>query len=186
MKRIWLGWLLGIIAIAALGQNRSSRHADPFASYREVPFGAALTLELRTELGRDLLCAEPWVQDERITCMGSRTIGDVPTTDEMIFIRGKFVAARVRFRSDSFSSMAAIFTARYGKPAKRINPEVSNRLGGRFENNKIFWTGKRVTVLLSRFGEKLDEGYALISLNSYLSEFTKDEERKAKEAARAF
>lgn len=152
-------------------------------SFRGVPWGASL-LELQTVLqraGEDVDCKR-YVPPFGGFCMGFGVkIGPAVVNNMYLFSKdGKFESVRMSFQVVHYPSLRAIFEERYGPPTTTRQEEIQNRMGAKFTNEISTWTGERVVISLRRYGSKVTEGRAQISLKSALERDREESEKAIK------
>jgi hypothetical protein len=153
-----------LVVIAALLLAAPGSAWNEPDSFRGVPWGVsqADALALLQKAGEKVSCYLPSL------CNTTQVmIGPVPTQIGYGFGKeNKFEMAMLSFIPGHYENMKAIFVERYGAPSSTMQQPVKNRMGATFTNEIAIWAGERVVISLSRFGSKLDESRAVISLKS--------------------
>jgi hypothetical protein len=134
--------------------------------FRGVKWGVSRE-ELRVHLQRagDTVKCEP-----TIGCRSPLMIGPSPVQASYLFTPGvdTFEVAYLSFAPVHYPALRAIFDERYGPPSNVQQNELQNRMGAKYTNETAIWAGPLVTISLSRYGSKLDQGRAWIGLQSAL------------------
>lgn len=86
------------------------------------------------------------------------------------------------FDSSRFDEIKEAFEEKYGKPDSDDTETVSTRAGARLTNERLRWTGRKVYILLERYGSSIGEGLLGISLQSDLEWRVRKEREAAKKA----
>jgi hypothetical protein len=88
------------------------------------------------------------------------------------------------FDPNDYETLKKIFIERYGKPISSQH-EPYKTLGGAESTNEILmWKGPHSFIRLSRFGDRITEGSALMGTNESLEEFLKKRDEEIKDAAK--
>lgn len=97
-------------------------------------------------------------------CSGTITVGGVEATVGAGFSDADaLISVVLFFESKDFDQMKAAFLERYGKPTSRETPTIQNRMGAKFEQERLLWTGTKVVISLSRYADSIDKGRAVIT-----------------------
>lgn len=119
-------------------------------------------------------------------CTSGFSIDTVRITDAFSFDRDAFAAAQMEFDSDAYGFLKDIFIEKYGQPHK-LESTTFKTLGGlEAQNESLAWTGARVVIQLSRYGDSITRGSATISTTAHIKILAEREERTKKNGAGAF
>jgi len=58
---------------------------------------------------------------------------------------------------DDYETVKAMFLQKYGKPQLQGTEMVKTKVGATFQNEKLFWEGEKVIILLKKYGETIDK-----------------------------
>jgi hypothetical protein len=173
--------ILAAFALVSLLAAPAMAFEEP-DSFRGVKWGASRK-DLRAQLQRagDTVKCEP-----TIGCRSPVMIGPSPVQASYLFTPGedKFEVAYLSFAPMHYAALRTIFEERYGVPSNVQEQEIQNRMGAKYTNETAIWAGSLVTISLSRYGSKLDQGRAWIGLTAALdrqSEKTKGAIKKGKD-----
>jgi hypothetical protein len=86
----------------------------------------------------------------------------------------------LHFKPAQYDVLRVIFADRYGQPSAIRNEELKTRIGAAYTNQVATWTGDRVVIELRRYGSKVDEGRAVISLKEVFDKGREETERAIK------
>ncbi|MOA61943.1 hypothetical protein D3C78_1872140 [compost metagenome] len=50
-----------------------------------------------------------------------------------------------------------MFVQKYGKPKLQATEMVKTKVGATFQNEKLFWEGERVVILLKKYSDTIDK-----------------------------
>jgi hypothetical protein len=128
---------------------------DEPTGFRDIPWGSSQET-VRAQL--------PSLQCNERGCSGNLSIGEVRAYTAIRFSKsdGGMDTVVLLFPSKDFYQMKQAFLARYGEPTKRETPIFQNRMGARFENERLEWEGETVFIRLSQYASKLTDGSAII------------------------
>lgn len=110
-------------------------------------------------------------------------VGSVPIRDSVTFDDAGLAHASMAFDTSDYAAIRETFLSKYGAPHTAEQSRVSNMIGATFDQEALVWTGPNATVMLMRYGSKVTEGLATISLVSY-NEKRAEKERAKREAAK--
>jgi hypothetical protein len=82
-----------------------------------------------------------------------------------------------KFPSENYQDVKEMFIAKYGKPHSATQSDVQNRMGATFRQEELLWIGKRVSIVLSRYGSTISDGSFGVGLTSNVTKGAED--RKA-------
>ena len=148
--------------------------------FRGVPWGSSRE-ELRLhfqQAGDDVTCVAT-----ALGCNSPRlSIGPVPVRAFYLFTPGadKFEVALLTFASTHYAALRTIFQERYGAPSNVREKPLQDRTGATVTNETALWVGERVTISLSRYGSKLDQGRAWIGLKAALDRHIEESQKALK------
>lgn len=60
-------------------------------------------------------------------------------------------------KEDDYGKVKSMFIQKYGKPKLQGTETVKTKAGAIFQNEKLFWEGERVVILLKRYGDTINE-----------------------------
>jgi hypothetical protein len=93
-----------------------------------------------------------------------------------------FYQVNMNFEPSQFDSILDIFTIKYGTPNKVENTKIQNRMGAEFLQTIAYWENGDRTIILYRYGSKIDKGNATFISKEEFNK-TKDKEKKENEKA---
>jgi hypothetical protein len=170
-RALLVGGLL-LLVIAA-----SSAAWDEPDNFRGVPWGTSST-EARALLESS---------GEKTDCFGQRAcvtarakVGLAPVTITYMFDDDKFTMAMLTFAPAQYEALRAIFSDRYGPSSAIRDEQIKTRMGVAYTNQVATWAGQRVFIELRRYGNKVDQGRAVISLKEALDKRREETEKAIK------
>jgi hypothetical protein len=90
----------------------------------------------------------------------------------------------ISFQSKDYETLKDIFIERYGKPtSSRLDP-YQTQGGAKSTNETLMWKGPHSSINLSRYGNRITEGTALLGTNAGLEALSRDREKRIKDAAK--
>jgi hypothetical protein len=180
-------WLLPwLVAVSALGQTWKK---EP-ETYRGVKWGSTekeavsfITSEVNGNAS--LPCYNTDVARGR-RCDGWLMLGNVSVTDHWIFSNDdRLIAVYWDFKSADYASTRDVFLDKYGPPMTTKNEKVKTKMGVEYDQERLIWMGRQISISLSRFGSDIEKGTAAFTDNEFLTKFMKekaDAQTKAKDA----
>jgi hypothetical protein len=117
-------------------------------------------------------------------CLSSTNVGSSMISLTLLFRDQKLGLISGEFSSFEFMTLKPLFLERYGTPTSDKIETVTNRLGGKFENETLTWTGKNVSLTFQRFYSSIGKGNFTLSSNIYIEEVKKEQEEKRKQDAK--
>jgi hypothetical protein len=88
------------------------------------------------------------------------------------------------FASEDYETLKKIFIERYGKPASLQQEPYKTQGGAESTNEILMWKGPHALIRLSRFGNRITEGSAVMGTNESLEAFSKKRDEEIKDAAK--
>jgi hypothetical protein len=82
-----------------------------------------------------------------------------------------------------YESVKEMFIQRYGRPKSQAVEAVKTKGGGTFQNEKLYWEGDSISIILSKYGESIDKSLASVVNKSVAVEAIKLEQEKLKDSA---
>lgn len=64
---------------------------------------------------------------------------------------------RLTTKEDNYETVKSMLLQKYGKPLKQSSETVKTKVGAAFQNEKTYWDGKRVTIILERYYDTIDK-----------------------------
>jgi hypothetical protein len=110
------------------------------------------------------------------------SIGPVPVTVSLGFlpsggrpVEPESTLSRVSlsFKSKNHETLKEIFIERYGKPTSSQHDSYKTQGGVESTNEILMWRGPHSFIRLSRLGDRITEGSALMGTNESLEAFEK-------------
>ena len=120
------------------------------------------------------------------TCAGKLTVGSIELDETWFFTLDRFAGAYLTFDSDDYDKLRAIFVERYGPPTQSADTPVQTRMGAKARNHILVWKGRRASITLQRYGDKITEGRALIGTHALMDRMQKASEDERREGAKVF
>jgi hypothetical protein len=127
---------------------------------------------LKARLGRLMDCPNPRL------CIAVLEIGPTRPRVSIWFREGGMDAVYLLFPTDDFDALRPIFVERYGKPTATRTEMVQNRMGAKFRNEILEWTGQRAYVFLRRYSDELTEGLGAIGTKAGLEAHEKERKQQ--------
>ena len=149
--------------------------------FQDLKFGNTQT-EVKTILKESV--GQCYEQQRNGGCQASTKIGDSLVFLTMLFKDKSLSLISGEFPSSEFMTLKPLFLERYGTPTSDKMDTVTNRLGGKFENETLTWTGKNVSLTLERFHSSISKSNFTLSSNTYIEEVKKEQEEKRKQDAK--
>jgi hypothetical protein len=155
---------------------------------RVISYGAACVCTLAGGNEEDCGPADKPLRQpaEYRSCDSWFNVGSVKVDDTLEFDGDGLAGALMKFPSDAYDTMRAVFVEKYGPPHKVDVSEVQNKLGATFKNESLAWYGSDASVMLNRFDEDLTKSGASILLNRYVAKRAAEIAARRKGAAKAF
>lgn len=151
-------------------------------SFRNIPWGSPPSVVAEQLKGKDLYeKVSCYGSGGSSSCMGHVRIGDVRTFVYITFETGGMDHVGLTFPSDAYPRMKIIFVDRYGPPTSSRSETLQNRMGAKYENEILEWTGEKVDIVLHRYGSKLTDSYARIETNESKRRRLEEAKKKLKE-----
>jgi hypothetical protein len=170
-----------VIASFLLPVFRAAAAWDEPSGFRGIPWGASM--EVVQEKSPGLYCIDSARRNrsDAGTCAGQLAIG--PTTPKVVvrFRSGGMDAVFLSFPTRDFATLRPIFVERYGEPTSTRTEELQNRMGAKFENEILEWSGEKVYILLQRYGSEITDGLATIRTRAGFDEEVSQRMKKLKE-----
>jgi hypothetical protein len=147
--------------------------------FRDIPWGSPPSVVAEQLKGKERFDS---VSCYGITsCNGYVSIADVRTFVHITFDTGGMDHIGMIFPTGGFSKMKLIFIDRYGPPTSSRSEGVQNRMGAKYENEILEWTGETVNIRLSRYGSKLTDSSGTIETRAAAQNRREQFEKKVKE-----
>ncbi|WP_264311988.1 hypothetical protein [Pseudomonas putida] len=64
---------------------------------------------------------------------------------------------RLTTKEENYDTVKSMLLQKYGKPLKQSSETVKTKVGAAFRNEKIYWDGKKVTIVLERYYDTIDK-----------------------------
>ena len=154
--------------------------------FKGAKFGAS-----RSDL--DFLSQECWDPSSQIAAMGREKcerieqIGDVGVSLRYYLRDDKLVEVEGSFESKGFDELRKVFIEVYGRPHQTAHTPARTALGVMVVDEDLFWAGKRVSILLSKYLGNINDGGFSISLKSedaLIQQMKRDAHKKAVDSIR--
>ncbi|WP_337153545.1 hypothetical protein [Pseudomonas protegens] len=58
---------------------------------------------------------------------------------------------------DDYDTVKAMFIQKYGKPVLQKAEAVRTKVGASFQNEKLYWDGKKVAIILKKYEDSIDK-----------------------------
>ena len=113
--------------------------------------------------------------------LGDLWVGTVKTYTRLLLRDGGLKCGHRGVPGQRLRDHEAHLIERYGQPTSRSAPEIQNKAGARFENEVLQWVGKKVHVLLSRYGDSLAFGTGTIRTKAGVDEDARKRKERTKE-----
>lgn len=95
---------------------------------------------------------------------------------------GNFEGMSFVFEHFNTNKMLELFKARYGRPSKVERQHLQTRGGARLAGHEYTWNGRNVTISLSEYGSRIDEG----AIQVHTKAFELSRERNQREKAEKY
>jgi hypothetical protein len=114
------------------------------------------------------------------------SIGDIAVTNIFWFEDGKLAHVSLTFDSEDYDYLCGVFIEKYGPPRNRAVKQLQNRMEGKFTNEVLTWEGGKMSISISKYGDKTTEGNAGIGLRGFWERKYKNSTQGQKESADDF
>jgi len=64
---------------------------------------------------------------------------------------------RLTTKVDNYDTVKAMLLQKYGRPIKQSSDTVKTKVGATFQNEKAYWDGQRVTIVLEKYYDTIDK-----------------------------
>lgn len=64
---------------------------------------------------------------------------------------------RLTTKEGNYDNVKSMLLQKYGRPLKQSSETVKTKVGAAFKNEKIYWDGKKVTIVLERYYYTIDK-----------------------------
>lgn len=95
----------------------------------------------------------------------------------------KIRAITLTTKIGDYESVREMFVQRYGHPKSQAVEAVKTKGGGTFQNEKLYWEGDSISIILSKYGESINESSISVVNKSVAIEAIKLEQGKLKDNA---
>lgn len=119
-------------------------------------------------------------------CFSEISVAGVTLNETWTFTVDHFAGVSMRFDSDNYDRMRAMFVQRYGPPTTTEHTPFKTRGGLEATNEELSWDGPIAAVRLTHFGGKITEGRASVVTKALLDEFSKEQKEREAEGAKVF
>jgi hypothetical protein len=167
---------LVVVLLLPVGTASAAAWDEP-DNFRGVPWGTSST-EARTLLESS---------GEKTDCFGRRACvtarakaGPAPVSITYMFDDDKFTMAMLTFTPTHYEALRTIFSDRYGPSSAIRDEQLKTRMGVAYTNQVATWAGERVVIELRRYGNKVDQGRAVISLKEALDKKREETDKAIK------
>lgn len=122
--------------------------------------------------------------DREAACFKQFNYGGVlPNAMLATFYRERLVSVRVYYPTTGYRGLRDAMTARFGDPADTKQEILQNRMGAKFENERLMWLRGDAILSLRQRGTKVDEGIMMLSSKSFHEEMKSQDKTEAKARA---
>lgn len=83
---------------------------------------------------------------------------------QFYFVDNHLVKISGDFAVDTYPDVRAGFLTKYGPPSGKWNSIVRTRVGVPYQQEELAWSGKKVEIFLSKYGDDVDSGWFLVTL----------------------
>jgi hypothetical protein len=119
------------------------------------------------------------------------SIGRVSVTVSLRFLpagpvksESKLSSVLLSFESKNYETLKEISIERYGKPTSSQKEPYKTQGGAESTNEILMWQGPHSFIRLSRYGNRITEGSAMMGTNESLEAFSKKRDEEIKDAAK--
>ena len=84
---------------------------------------------------------------------------------------------------DDYDAVVALLTQKYGRPQSQKTEMVKTKVGATFQNEKSYWEGKKVKIILRKYSDNIDTSSISVINKSVAVEALRDEHGKVIENA---
>lgn len=64
---------------------------------------------------------------------------------------------RLTTKADNYDAVKSMLLQKYGKPLKQSSETVKTKVGAAFQNEKTYWDGQRITIILEKYYDTIDK-----------------------------
>ncbi|PRA56832.1 hypothetical protein CQZ98_08220 [Pseudomonas sp. MYb115] len=90
---------------------------------------------------------------------------------------------RLTTYADQFAKFRDLLIQKYGKPSMARKEVVKTKAGATFDNDKLYWQGVNITMVLSRYSDDIDTSSLTIFSEKAAAKATTEGQKGIKEAA---
>jgi hypothetical protein len=179
-----------VLAAALYGLTTAAGHAfnEPETVLGVLRFGASCQ-ETKALIDKRMEHKEDTLAKRHRQCLITSPVFSyqdlIGATNVDVFVRfydDRLEDITLIFKASSYDTMASAFTERYGPPTTTKKETIQNRMGASFQNELLFWRGPNISILLQKYGSKLDDGNATFVTKrgeAIKAEQNKQEQKKA-------
>lgn len=84
---------------------------------------------------------------------------------------------------DDYDTVKEMFIQKYGRPKSQITETVKTKVGATFQNEKSYWEGQKVAIILKKYGDTIDESSVSVINKVVATKAVQAEQGKMKENA---
>ncbi|PBJ12922.1 hypothetical protein BSF43_18770 [Pseudomonas ogarae] len=84
---------------------------------------------------------------------------------------------------DDYEAVMALLTQKYGRPQSQKTEMVKTKVGATFQNEKSYWEGKKVGIILSKYSDDIDTSSVSVINKTVAAKALQDERGKVDENA---
>jgi hypothetical protein len=147
--------------------------------FRNIPWGT------RPEVVRqhfpDFRCEQGIKHDTiRNSCRGDLKVGTIQVFAIIAYETGGMDSVSLHFTPEDFAEMKAIFIERYGQPTETSAEPVQNRMGAKFVNKILRWSGTVTSIRLEKYSTTITESIAILTTRDAMKFMLEHKQKRAK------
>ena len=163
-----------LLLAAAVAACEAAEPATKPDGFRGTKFGSglqAVSRILQFDPDECLIEAEGFT-----SCRVEFSVGDVATKAVYRFSGDRLGQVNLTFSPDDFELIRSAFTDRYGKPdALDVSPSRT-RMNVEYRNVTVSWTWPGVRLVLSKYGDNVDESFVSITTEKFRRDASRAED----------
>lgn len=178
-------WQVGLLLVLFLVGSTALAFNEP-TGFRDILFGSR-EWQIREKYPRSHCYPVEGGSHDDVVCTIDMKIADAPIEVSFRLIgeptERQMMSVLLVFRPNDYGLLRDAFIDRYGQPHARKTETVTTRAGAKLDNEVLTWSGVKTWTTISRYGSRIDEGFAFVTTQEY-QRILKQREAERKEKAK--
>lgn len=86
-------------------------------------------------------------------------------------------------KADDYEIVKSMFIQKYGKPTLQKTETVKTKVGASFQNEKLYWDGRKVSIILKKYSDTIDKSSVSVINKAVAIKAVEAEQSKLSESA---